>query len=237
VPATTNNPGQGVVITGAKISGPAGVITPIDDHFTSALDTTTWVIRAAEPNDVTPVPNDVRWSLSWTLPDLYFSLQGASSIAGPWTDLSVGTNAFQRGQNRMVLLSDASLPSKTSAFFRLKKAIATQLQVLLPGETNAPGTATGKTGTPETQYVLTPFNVTVNACDSNWNIVQDCTDTVHFTSTDAMATLPADTALVRGTVTVANQMNFGNSGSWKITASDVTTNAVANGVSSTVTVP
>ena len=40
-----------------------------------------------------------------------------------------------------------------------------RLQVLLPGETAAPGTSSGKTGTPNAQTAGIPFYVTVNACD------------------------------------------------------------------------
>jgi hypothetical protein len=36
----------------------------------------------------------------------------------------------------------------------------TQLQVLLPGESAAPGTIDGKSGQPDTQTVGVPFNVT-----------------------------------------------------------------------------
>ena len=47
-----------------------------------------------------------------------------------------------------------------------------KLQILLPGETAAPGTATGKTGTPSAQTAGGAFNVTVNAVDANWNLGQ-----------------------------------------------------------------
>ena len=74
-----------------------------------------------------------------------------------------------------------------------------RLQLLAPGETAAPGTASGKTGTPSTEYVNGAFNVTVNAVDQYWNLVNTVTDTVQITSTDAKAILPADAALAAGT--------------------------------------
>src|SRR5262245_6173525 len=46
-----------------------------------------------------------------------------------------------------------------------------RLQVLLPGETAAPGTPTGKTGTAAKQTAGVPFNVTVRATDANFNLV------------------------------------------------------------------
>src|SRR6185503_14829710 len=49
---------------------------------------------------------------------------------------------------------------------------ATKLQVLLPGETAAPGTPTGKTGTPLAQTAGTAIanGIVVNAVDANWNL-------------------------------------------------------------------
>ena len=48
---------------------------------------------------------------------------------------------------------------------------ATKLQVLLPGETSAPGTPTGKTGTPSPWTAGVSSAVIVNVVDANWNIV------------------------------------------------------------------
>jgi len=47
------------------------------------------------------------------------------------------------------------------------------LQVLLPGETAAPVTPTGKTGTPSAQTSGTAFSVKVNAVDVYWNIANN----------------------------------------------------------------
>ena len=76
----------------------------------------------------------------------------------------------------------------------------TKLQILAPGETAAPATATGKTGMPTVQAATTPFNVTVNAVDQYWNVVDTVTDTVGITTTDGTATLPANDLLAAGTV-------------------------------------
>src|SRR5438094_3454022 len=61
---------------------------------------------------------------------------------------------------------------------------ATKLQILLPGETAAPGTLAGKSGTALAQTAGTPFTVTVNAVDATWNLVNTVTDTVRITSSD-----------------------------------------------------
>src|SRR5207249_4678955 len=74
-----------------------------------------------------------------------------------------------------------------------------KLQLLAPGESATPGTATGKSGTPTAQAAGTSFNVTVNAVDANWNLVNTVSDTVAITDTDLNNTAPANTSLVSGT--------------------------------------
>jgi hypothetical protein len=98
-------------------------------------------------------------------------------------------------------------------------ASLTQLQLLMPGETAAPGTPAGKTGTPTAQTVGTAFNVTVNAVDGNWNVVST-NHTVGITSSDSRATLPSNAALVGGTATFSVTLN--TAGTATVTATDIT---------------
>ncbi len=111
----------------------------------------------------------------------------------------------------------------------------TQLQILLPGETNAPGTATGKIGTPMPQSIA-GTDVTVNAVDATFHIVGGVTDTIRLTTSDESAFLPSDTAMSNGTVlfTGANQMLWGSQGTWTITATDETTATILPVTSSPV---
>jgi len=74
-----------------------------------------------------------------------------------------------------------------------------RLQVLLPGETAAPGTTSGKTGTPSPQTGGIPFSVKVNACDDSWTVVTTVTHSIRILSSDASASLPAAAQLVSGT--------------------------------------
>src|SRR5258707_189352 len=105
----------------------------------------------------------------------------------------------------------------------------------MPGETAAPGTATGKTGTPTTQTSGVSFDVTINAVDNYWTPITNVVDTVHITSTDTMATLPADAALVGGTGTFS--VTFNASGTFTVTASDVTDPTKTANTGSPTTVP
>src|SRR5206468_9107514 len=93
-----------------------------------------------------------------------------------------------------------------------------KLQLLLPGETAAPGTGSGKTGTPASQTAGTAFNVIVNAVDSNWNVV-NTNDTVAITSSDPNAALPVNAALISGSKTLS--VTLKTAGTATVTASDV----------------
>jgi hypothetical protein len=113
--------------------------------------------------------------------------------------------------------------------------VFTQLQVLLPGETNAPGTPTGKTGTPTSVSAGSEVDVTVNAVDATYHIV-NVSDTVHLTCTDSGAILPNDASMVNGTLTFTT-LYLNDSGSWTVTATDTGNNAIPPATSSSITVP
>lgn len=107
-----------------------------------------------------------------------------------------------------------------------------QLQVLLPGETAAPGTSSGKSGTPSPQTGGVPFLVTVNACDASWNLVPAVTHTIRILSSDASASLPAATQLVGGTGTFLVILNA--DGNFSIFAHDQSDGTIPDGTSAAV---
>src|SRR5207248_11065473 len=115
--------------------------------------------------------------------------------------------------------SDGAKTANTSPAITVTAGAFVKLQLLAPGETAAPGTGTGKTGTPTAQTAGAAFNVTVNAVDANWNLVSSI-HTVGITSSDANATLPANAALVAGTRTF--NVTLKTAGSWTATATDIT---------------
>jgi hypothetical protein len=159
---TTENIGEEVIISGVNITGTATVVT--DSFSTGSLDTTKWQVQAAQPNNVF-VLGDVAYNMSWPLPDNLFKL-----ITSP--DLDNMTNS---GLSTVAGLTTRSVnipfnyPSAERGFFALAKRAIAKLQVLMPGETPAPGTTTGKTGTPIKQKAGVPFQVQVNAVDDKWN--------------------------------------------------------------------
>src|SRR5204863_8825159 len=86
---------------------------------------------------------------------------------------------FKTSGARTITASDSSDGTKTanlSSSLTVNPATFVKLQLLVPGETAAAGTVTGKTGAPASQTAGTAFNVTVNAVDDNWNIVTTITD-------------------------------------------------------------
>jgi hypothetical protein len=94
-----------------------------------------------------------------------------------------------------------------------------KLQLLVPGESAAPGSASGKTGTPSGQTVGISFPVAVNAVDAQWNLVNTVSDTVGLSSSDVTATLPSATALLAGTANLL--IAFNANGNFSLTASDL----------------
>src|SRR5262249_14421197 len=125
-------------------------------------------------------------------------------------------------------LSDA-----VSAFFAVGAAFS-NLQLLVPGETAAPGTPTGKTGTPNPQAAGTPFNVTVNAVDANWNLANTIADTISITSSDSNATFRAGVALASEPKTLTVPLSTG--GAQPLTPSDLPDGSKTANTSSTVPV-
>jgi hypothetical protein len=127
----------------------------------------------------------------------------------------------------LALLIGVAVPSAAVAAY-------TRLQVLMPGETAAPGTGSGKTGTPRAQVTGIPFNITVRACDAAWNTEPSISNSIQITSSDASATLPSPAQLVSGERIFTLTMNAG--GNFNVLAHDQTDNTIPDGTSAQVLV-
>ncbi|HTC92169.1 MAG TPA: FG-GAP-like repeat-containing protein, partial [Terriglobales bacterium] len=82
------------------------------------------------------------------------------------------------------------------------------------------------------------FNVTVTAKDQYGNTVTNYTGTVHFTSSDAQAVLPANYTFVagdNGSHTFANGVTLKTAGSKTVTATDTVTGTITGSATVTVT--
>lgn len=232
-PNATERVGQKTVLAQARIEGAAGG-TDITDSFSGPLDTDTWELAAENPAGIMILDEDVAFWVSWSLPDTGYGLQAATDVvSADWNPYAGASAVLPTGPTKSVLIAKSGLPDAHMGYWRLAKRHFTKLLVLLPGETAAPGTATGKTGTPDPVPLFEAINVTVNAVAQDWALMSDVTDNVAFTSTDASAFLPEETTLVNGTATV--EVIFFTEGTQTITASDVTNPEIESGTSTEVT--
>ncbi len=111
----------------------------------------------------------------------------------------------------------------TSNTIAVSAATATHLSISAP--TSATPNAAGVAGT--------PISFTVTALDQFNNVATGYTGTVHFTSSDPQATLPADSTLTNGTGTFSATLR--TAGSQTITARD-TVNGSITGTSNVIVV-
>ena len=228
--ATANLP---VIYSNFAISGTAN---PVSDNFLTdtVLNTNIWTTAAATgPHGVLVVPATAAYWASWTLPDTGFGLQiGASltNMGSAWISPTANPIIGMVGENTQ-LIDKSELPAGGTAFFNMIKRTVTQLQVLMPGQTNAPGTTLGYTGTPTPISLaaqgLTTTTVTVNACDASWHIVGGYSDIITISTTDGAAYVPTTNpiAMVNGTATFAdpNGILFVTQGATTCTATNSTT--------------
>lgn len=195
------------------------------DAAAGGLNPSLWETNATFPTSIQLVgPGNPYW-LSWTTPAPGFTpeVTGALSTNIHWTVPSTYTT-FEAGSNVLQLINTNDLPTNNAAFFALVQRTFTQLLVLLPGETNAPGTATGKSGTP------TPVSlgaggaeeVTVMAVDSHFYPVPGETDQIGLTASDSSADLPTAINMANGVAqfTDLDPVYFNTEGTWTITATD-----------------
>jgi len=208
-----------------------GATASIDDNFHGPVLTNNYAWGTTSASAVQHIPSGTQWLVNSTVPAAGFNVETAAAVTGPWAPANV-TRTYQGGGNIHSIIPQIA---GNAAFFRTVKRPFVQLQALVQGETAAPNTVSGKTGTPDPTIVAgVPFNITVNAVDQNWNVVPS-SDTVTITSTDATASLPADASLVGGSRTYSVTLN--SSGSYTFTATDVTDGTKTASTSSSITVP
>jgi hypothetical protein len=227
---------EAVVYSNFAISN---TVTPFYDNFLAdtTLNTTNWDTSvSASPSGVLVVPATAPYWATWTLPAGGYGLETGSTLSSfaSWTSPSMYPVVGLNGADSQ-LIDSSELPAGNTAFFNLIKRTFTKLQVLLPGETNAPGTVSGKIGTPIPQSVSTPTSVTVNAVDATWHIVSGSFDQIQLSTTDGSAFLPTPASLSNGSVTFTTLL-FQTQGSWTVTATDTTDGTKTPNTSSSVTV-
>jgi hypothetical protein len=225
------NIGQSATLASFKITG---VVNPVDEDLTDGgLDTPGLRLESqgygnavTNPINQVFVTSDDSYWVTYTLPAANFSLVSKATLTDThWIDFAP-TPSFANGPQTRVLAPTASLPSPDSGYFAmLQRTNFTQLQVLLPGESPAPNTPSGKTGTPDPVFLSLggTVDVTVRAVDPDWNLITGPNDTIHLTTDDGLAFVPGDAAMVNGVVTFTgvNSVTFGATGSFTITATNM----------------
>ncbi len=231
---------QAAVFSNFEISG---TVNPFSDNFLAdaILNSNYWntSVAIAPATVIIPAPSAAYW-LQWTLPAVGFTLQTGSNLnnLAAWTPPTTYPVLEFLGEAQQ-LVDSRELPAGNVGFFILStnQSTFTQLQVLLPGETSAPGTVSGKTGTPTPQSVYTPVAITINAVDANWNIVSSANDVIQLSSSDGSAILPNSASLVNGTVTFPTFVfETGSGASQTVTATDTSNANIPPANSSSVTV-
>jgi hypothetical protein len=220
-----------------------GSTSDFDDNFVTdagVLNPSIWMTNAQYPTSVQLVaPGNPFW-IDWTSPATGFRLESTPSLSPPiiWTP-ATNNALFSAGTNFWQLVSTNDLASGTHSneFFHLAQRSFTQLLVVLPGQTFAPGTSTGLKGTPTPLSLNSgggQYDFTVLAVDSKFNLVTSISDRINITSSDTNAVLPAPAALANGSGVF--EVFFTAKGSQTVTATDMTSTNIPPATSSAVSV-
>ncbi|MEN3013788.1 MAG: hypothetical protein ABDH23_04130 [Endomicrobiia bacterium] len=122
----------------------------------------------------------------------------------------------------------------TSLVSTCQAAAAVKLLAVLPGETYMPGSANGKTGTPQIFTAGVPFNITVYGCDQYWNLQPNAVALVRVTDSDVYNSTPALTSLINGQAVI--QHTFVTAATHYVTVEDVDADPLASYTVPVVTV-
>jgi len=119
----------------------------------------------------------------------------------------------------------ASQPEKngTSDPFTVHPGNLARVQIVVPGQDPAPGSASGVTGSPATQGADQPFTIDIFSTDLYWNPVP-IDHSVRVISSDPLASTPVTGALVSGHVQLT--VSLGTVGTQTLTVSDQTSGSI-----------
>ena len=136
-------------------------------------------------------------------------------------ELLVPIKMFRSGLQRVSAhnQSNSGVSDYASTQVRIIGGPYSRIVALCPGESIAPGTASGRTGTATDQSINYSFVVTVQATDQWYNPVSGPTDVIHLTSGDPLGQLPSDQAMIDGVAQMSVRLSTG--GFQQITASNL----------------
>jgi hypothetical protein len=107
---------QDVVFSSVSIIGSTN---SLNVDLTRPLDSTKMAVRAMNSSLMFATPTNAVYWLQWTLPDVGFGLQSASSLTGTWSSLN--PTLYTIGGKHSGYITRDLLPSSGAGFFRLAK--------------------------------------------------------------------------------------------------------------------
>jgi hypothetical protein len=150
-------------------------------------------------------------TVRFSSPDLQRVLPGDYTFTSADQGVHVFTVTLDTAGIQSVAVTDAATGINRSAIIRINPGAAVQFTVV-PGPNATAGT---------------PLTLTVSVLDAFGNLVTGYTGTVHFSSSDAQASLPADTAFAASDGGVQTfTVIFRTSGAQSITATDTANSGV-----------
>ena len=147
----------------------------------------------------------------------------------------VGTVHFTSSDSQAVLPPDSALTNGTGTFSVTLKTAGNQTITTTTGSLTGTSSPIAVSAGAVSQFSLTAvnsapagtaFNITVNAVDASNNVASNYSGTVHFTSSDSQAVLPANSTLTNGTGTFSVTLKTVGGGSQTITATDTATASI-----------
>ncbi len=163
LPNETSAPGTATGKSGSQIAQTAG--TPFNitvlgcDQYWNVINDTLYGISPLEGNPGVQITDTDPYNPS---PSLAALANGIGVYS--WTIVTAGSQTIT-----VNAISGPTYTGYSEVLSTVNAAPATRLLAILPGENYSQGSATGKTGTPNTVTAGVPFNVTVRGCDVDWN--------------------------------------------------------------------
>lgn len=156
------------------------------------------------------------------------------NVANMLTGLSNGTISMtlKKAETTTINLTDGLVNTVSSALTVLPNT-NTQLQILVPGQTNAPGTITGVVGSALNATGGVAFTATVLATDAYFNLVPT-TDVINVVSSDPYATITNTGSLISGQKNVS--VTLLSAGTSNLTTLNLTNVWITSGLSSIINV-
>ncbi len=226
---------QGNVAASGKTGTPFGGVSPVaGSTFTVTVVGTDQYYNLVNDNPVVRVGANA--SLYTQYPGgASFGLSGGSGTVVTAVNRSTTTASYFVN---VVTSNTYNFTASTSTSFTVISGSATLLQLLVQGQTAAPGSPTGKSGSPATPFTAGQmYSATVNATDSYFNLISTAAAKIKMIESDPNATQTnIQQDLTSGTTVFALQFITASGSGWTVRVSTVTGQRLADEVSAALPV-